>query len=66
MKFSSGLFLGLLLGAVVATTVSGWAQLAPWDAPLSERLEGARQEDYLRMERRLERLRYEPHDPCRR
>lgn len=66
MTFSSGLFLGLMLGAVVATTVSGWAQLAPFSAPLEEQLNGQRQEQYLKLERELERRHYEPLDPCRR
>lgn len=66
MKFSSGLFLGLLLGAVVATTVSGWAQLAPFDAPLKEQLNGQRQEQFLQRERLLERQHDQSLDPCRR
>ncbi len=42
------------------------AQLAPFDAPLKEQLEGQRAEQFLRLERELERQRYAPLDPCRR
>lgn len=69
MKFSSGLFLGLMLGAVVATTVSGWAQLAPVDATLGERLHWQQVDQTLRMQRDLERAEHDLsapryRDPC--
>ncbi len=66
MKFSLGMLCGFILGSVVAMTYVASAQLAPFDAPLSEQLNGQRQEQYLRLERELERQRYAPLDPCRR
>jgi len=69
MKFYLGILCGLILGAISATTYLASAQLAPFDAPLKERLDGDRAEEYLRMERLLERAEqdlYAPRyrDPC--
>lgn len=62
MTFTFGLLGGLLLG----TAVSVFAQLAPFDAPLEQQLHGQRQEQYLRLERELERREHQSLDPCRR
>ena len=47
--------LGLFLGLVFATSLSVFAQLVPFDAPLSEQLNGVRAEHWLRNERAIER-----------
>ena len=69
MKFYLGLSVGLILEAIVATAALSPAQLAPFYAPLDEQLNGQRQEQYLSLERELERAehdRYAPRyrDPC--
>ncbi len=66
MKFSLGILFGFILGSVVAMTYVASAQLAPFDAPLKEQLDGQRAEQWLKLERSLERQHYEPLDPCRR
>lgn len=54
-RFYLGLVAGFLLGVFVATLATGNAQLAPFDAPLSEQLSGQRAEHWLRSERAIER-----------
>ena len=46
---------GLFVGFVLATSLSVFAQLAPFDAPLSAQLNGQRAEHWLRNERLIER-----------
>lgn len=65
MKFFLGLICGVLVGVSVATTWPTFAQLAPFDAPLAEQLNGQRQENYLKLERELERQHEHSLDPCR-
>ena len=55
MKFYLGLSVGLILGAIIATAALSPAQLAPFYAPLDEQLSGIRAENYLSLERDLER-----------
>ena len=50
-KFILGLFAGLIL----ATSLSVFAQLAPFDAPLADQLNGQRAEHWLKTERLIER-----------
>jgi hypothetical protein len=55
MKFTLGTICGLILGFILAFGLS-FAQLAPFDAPLQEQLNGDRQEQWLRMQRDVEAL----------
>jgi hypothetical protein len=67
MKFYLGLFVGVLLGGVVATTWSVQAQLAPVDAGLGESLNSQRQWQTLELQRTLERREHDtssPRNPC--
>ena len=69
MKFYLGLSVGLILGAIVATAALSPAQLAPFTGDLTEQLNGIRQENYLSLERELERREQDlyaprPRDPC--
>lgn len=48
--------LGLFLGLILATGFTAMAQLAPFDAPLHDQLNGQRAEQYLNMQRSLERM----------
>jgi hypothetical protein len=59
MKFYLGLSVGLILGAIVATAALSPAQLAPFTAPLDEQLNGIRAEQYLSLERELERAEHD-------
>lgn len=49
---------GLFLGIILATGLTAFAQLAPFDAPLEQQLNGLRQENWLRTERAIERMEY--------
>ena len=62
MKFTLGTICGLILGFILAFGLS-FAQLAPFDAPLSEQLNGLRQEQYLKLERELERAEHDLYSP---
>ena len=69
MKLTLALLFGFVLGLIVATAALSPAQLAPFYAPLDEQLNGIRQENYLSLERELERREqdlYAPRyrDPC--
>ena len=66
MKFSLGMLCGFILGAIVAMTYVASAQLAPFDAPLGDRLDGQRQENFLKLERELDHLAARPPRSCRR
>lgn len=48
--------LGLFFGLILATGFTAFAQLAPFDAPLEEQLNGQRQEQYLRMQQDMGRM----------
>jgi hypothetical protein len=61
--------LGLFVGLILATSLSVFAQLAPFDAPLKEQLNGQQAEQWLGLQRELEQRDRELHDyatrrPC--
>jgi hypothetical protein len=69
MKFILGLLVGLMLGGVTATAYVSHAQLAPFDAPLADQLNGQRAEQWLQLQRELEARdreldRYAHRSPC--
>ena len=66
MQFTLGMLCGVIIGAVVAVAYGASAQLAPFDAPLDQQLDGQRQENFLKLERELDHLRHDRLDPCRR
>ncbi len=55
MQFTLGMLCGVIIGAVVAVAYGASAQLALFDAPLDQQLNGQRAEQYLKLERELER-----------
>jgi hypothetical protein len=63
MKFTSGLLLGFILGVGSMIVTSGHAQLAPFDAPLGQQLQGQWAEQYLSMQRDLERREAQTYSP---
>jgi hypothetical protein len=54
-----GLVGGFTLGVLVSMCATGQAQLAPFYAPLEEQLNGIRAEQYLSLERELERAEHD-------
>lgn len=67
MKLTLALLFGFVFGLIVATAALSPAQLAPFYAPLEEQLSGIRAEQYLSLERELERAEHDRsayRDPC--
>ena len=48
--------IGLCVGVVLATGLTAWAQVVPFDAPLREQLQGQMMQNTLRIERGIERM----------
>lgn len=49
-------FLGLSVGLILATGLTAFAQLVPFDAPLKSQLQGVQSQQWLSRERAMERM----------